>query len=170
MLNTHKKNEYVRYGANGVCLIEDVTKMKVSGDEREFYVLRPVANGASTIYVPADNERLTERMKGVLSKSEIDSLISSARKQSIDWVNDRNERRELFHSIISKCDRRELLLLVSCVYQKKRELIANGKKLASSDDEALKVAERLIEDEFSFSLGLDGDKISDYIKGKLGAV
>ncbi len=170
LLNTHKKNEYVRYGANGVCLIEDVTKMKVAGEERNFYVLRPVASNSSTIYVPADNETLTERMKRVLTKAEIDGLITTTRKQSINWVNDRNDRREYFHSIIAKCDRSELLLLISCIYKKRHELVSVGKRLAASDDEALKLAERLIEDEFSFSLGLGCDEIGEYIRGKLGAV
>jgi RNA polymerase-interacting CarD/CdnL/TRCF family regulator len=142
----------------------------MSGEEREFYVLRPVANPASTIYVPLDNTTLTSRMMGVLTKSEIDKLITTSNAQSLEWVNDRNDRRAFFHSIISKCDRRELMLLVSCIYEKKTELINNGKKLASSDDEALKFAERLIEDEFSFSLGLACSEVGEYIRGRLGVV
>ena len=55
-------NDYVNYKTQGVCKIEDLRPMKFGPDsrEREYYILRPVHQESSQIFVPADNQTLRE--------------------------------------------------------------------------------------------------------------
>jgi len=160
---------YVRYASSGVCRIEEIKTMAMPGthQKREYYVLRPTDNEASVIYVPADNEAMTASMIPVLTRQEIDDIILSACADSMAWVDDRKERAESHRDILKRCDRRELLQLVSCIYLRKKELAGSGRKLASSDEATLRQAERLVNNELTFVLGINESEVGGYIRGLL---
>ena len=63
MAEPYRKGEYVRYSCNGVCLVDDI-RMDTLGKEapKEFYILKPVSNPASTIFVPTASQALVDRM------------------------------------------------------------------------------------------------------------
>ena len=55
----HKKGDHVRYGTNGVCVIADIESIP-SMDRRSiktYYVLRPVAESSTKIFIPLDIPR-----------------------------------------------------------------------------------------------------------------
>lgn len=166
----YKKGDYIRYASNGVCLIEDMRDIDIkrSKKPKKFYVLKPVNASLSTIYVPLDNEELVSRMQRLPSKAEIDCLIDSVEQEKIDWISDRKMRNESFKQIVRNSDPKELLKLVGCIYLEKERLSELGKKLSSTDQNYLSQAESIIENEFSFVLGLADIDIGDYIRKKLG--
>lgn len=165
------KNAYVRYSSSGICLIEDIIVKDFFGthEAKKYFVLRPLSDKASTIYVPSDNENLMSKMSRVLTKDEVDSLIAESAKVGVEWVNDRKARRDYFDAILSRCEQTEYLRLISCLYLKRRELAEEGKKLTSSDEAVLKQAEKSIVNEFSFVLGIRTTQVSEYIRNKLEA-
>jgi len=166
----YKTGDLIRYATTGVCQIAEIKKMRGADRHtvRTFYVLKPVSNKASTVYVPVDNAELVGKMRYILNKDEIDELIVSDLGSRVEWSDDRKIRQENFHSIIKNCDHRELLCLISCIYLKKQELVSIGKKLASTDEAILNQAEELIENEFSFVLGVTKNEVGAYIREKLG--
>lgn len=161
------QNNYVNYGVHGICRIEDVCSMKFNSDSglREYYILKPLNQESAKIFVPADNHKLTERMRPVLSPEEIDEIILSTKDQNMHWISDRKQRALQFQSILMKRDERELLLLVSCLYLKSREC---AKGISNTDAQVLKKAEHIIEQEFSFALKISTQSIGYYIREKLG--
>ena len=52
--------EYVSYGINGMCNIEDIRPMQLSQsvEKMMYYILRPESNPKSTIFVPVNNQKL----------------------------------------------------------------------------------------------------------------
>ena len=169
-MTTFNKGEYIKYATSGVCLIENITKIDYlhNHNPQDFYVLKPASGNTSTVYVPVENEALTSKMRKLLSKEEIDSLIDDSKENVIEWIDDRRTRSEKFKAIISKSETDELLRLVSCLYVKKQELLNDGKKLSSTDESILSSAENLIENEFAFVLHLTNAQISAYIRDRLG--
>jgi len=162
-----KKNDFVVYGRNGVCLIEDIKNMNFGGDNGTYYILKPRSSNSSTVYVPVDKESLVSKMRSIITKKQIDAMLSSASDDAMEWNDTKNERHEKFNSIVSSGDSRMLLSLVMCIYLKKQEKEAAGKHLSSTDEGILRSAEELIEEEFAFALGCPEDKVTDYIKNKI---
>lgn len=170
MNNRYRVNDYIKYGSDGVCLIEDIRLIRFPNAEveREYYILKPVGFPTSTTYVLTDNEGSVSRMRPVMSRSEINDLLHSGDSRTIAWIDERNARRDRFHAVISHGDPRELLDLMRCIYHKRQELAACGKRLTTADEAAFKQAEKLMEGEFSFALGLDIDRVGEYIRLQLG--
>ena len=65
----YKIGEYVVYGSNGICKINDIKDMTLSPiiGQRNYYVLEQMNARSSTIYVATDNEMLCAKMRYVLS-------------------------------------------------------------------------------------------------------
>lgn len=159
-------NDYVNYGTQGICKIEDIRPMKFSFDscERNYYILKPVHQENACIFVPAENQKLIEQMRPILSPEDIDRIILSAKKQKKSWTNDRKKRASKFQDILSRRDECELLQLASCLYLKSMD---SAKGLCSSDVQILKKVEAIIAQEFSFSLNISPQEVGTYIRGKL---
>lgn len=162
-----KKGDVVVYGKNGICSVDDVKEMDFAGEKGMYYVLKPKSSHGSTVYVPLSKENLVSKLRSVMTKNEIDMLIESTRNDEIKWSDSKNERHEKFNEIVLGGNSRELLLLVSCLYLKKQERESMGKHLSSTDEGILKVAERLIEEEFSMALECTPGEVSQYISNKL---
>jgi len=165
-----KENETVVYGRSGVCVIDSIESKSYSlknSSEHKCYVLKPVFDKSSTIFVPVDNEKLTSAMRHVLTKKEIDEMLKSVKKSDAPWIDDRRERNEKFKEILSHGVCRELLLVIKCLTQRKRELSESGKKLCASDDVILKDAHAEVSHEFGYALGLDKNETEDYIVSHL---
>lgn len=160
------KNSYVNYSSQGICEIEDICPMKFSFDscERDYYILQPIHQNNARIFVPAENQKLVEQMRPVLSAEEIDRIILDAKDHSIPWISDRKQRAVKFQSILSRRDECELLQLATCLYLKSRD---GAKGFCSSDGQILKKVEVIIAQEFAFSLNTDTQEVGAYIREKL---
>ena len=141
MAEPYRKGEYVRYACNGVCLVDDI-RLDVpagKGTPKEFYILKPVSNPASTIFVPTGSPALVEKMARLPNREELDQLILSVKDHPLPWIEDRKARLASFQTIVKACDLRELICLVVCISRRKRSLLATGKKLGASDETLLRL-------------------------------
>ncbi len=164
-----EKGDYVIYGIKGICCVEDVKMMSLSPEmpERPYYILRQEENRDLVMSVPADNKKLVAKMRHVLTKPQIDSLLESARGSELMWIDDKRERTERFGEILATGVQKELLLMISCIYLQKQELHTKNKKLNVSDDSTLKAAVKLVREEFAYALGIDPDDVGAYIRRAL---
>lgn len=158
---------FVIYGSNGICKITDLRKEKLCGTKKEYYVLCPIENTGSMIFVPADNEELLNKMKSILNKDEIIDLIKNIGSDDIKWINDNKKRIETFNEILDKGDRCELLKLIKCIYLKKKEMSKENKKLWLADENALKRAEKIINAEFSLVMEISASEVPRFIEQHL---
>ena len=163
-----KKHEVVVYGKNGVCEIEDIKVMNFAGQKEEYYILRPKSSRGSTVYVPVNRAELVSRMRFVISGKEANDILVSASGETMGWIDDKGVRLEEFNSIVSSGDCRAILLLINCMHQKRTEKESHNKHLSSTDENILRLAEELIEEEFSLALECSVEKAKEYIKEKIG--
>lgn len=165
MLNIGKT---VSYGAQGICTISEITEKKFKADIIKYYVLEPVFDKNSKIFVPIDNEKLTSRMKEILSKDEIIEIINSLANEETTWINDDNERKEAYKQIILSGDRNEIVKLIKALYLHRENQKLIGKKLHISDERLLKEAEKVVYDEFAYVLNIDRDDVLPFILKQSG--
>lgn len=161
----YKKGDHVRYGANGVCVVADIETM-TSMDRRsikDYYVLRPVADSGTKIFVPLDNPALLGKIHAILTPAEIDEAIRQSARDPLPWLSDRNRRAEAFKDILKAAEALPLLQLCCCIHARRLHLSQEGKRLSGSDETILKQAERLVENEFAFSLNIPRAEVGAYI-------
>ena len=158
-----KIGTYVMYGKTGVCLIKEQTTMAGG----RYYVLSPVGDSRSSVFVPCDNADLLTRMRPLLTREEIDGLLTDVDTVQMAWVDDRNERAMLYRAITGSGDRKELVRLLVCLMRKKQERIAIGKRLSSMDESFLQECVRLVQEEFSMVLGIAVKEVGPYIQERL---
>ena len=163
MSDAAKIGTYVLYGKTGVCLVKEQTT--ISGGQ--YYVLSPISDARSSVYVPCDNENLVARMRPLLTRDEIDTLLSNADEVRREWVDDRNERALLYRSITGSGDRKELIRLLACLMRRKQERVAMGKRLSSMDENVLQEGVRLVQEEFSMVLGIPASEVGRYIQERM---
>ena len=163
------KGDLVVYGKMGVCSVTGRSTMTIAGDASEYYVLCPMRDRNSSVYVPCDNAQLTARMRPLLTKSEIDDLLRGAQREEVVWIDDKNERAARFRDILTQGDRCRLICLVRCILDEQKARVAVGKKLSSADEMLLKECVRLVEEEFSVALEIPSDEVGAYIRNALDA-
>ena len=160
-------NKYVVYGVHGVCEVEGIVSRRFGPDSsaKDYYVLRPVCEKSSKVYIPVNSSTVTGRMHPILSKKEVDETILGALDGEIKWINDYRKRSEQFHQILSCRDEKELLQMISCLHLHAEE---SGKRLTSGNRQVLQMAQHIIKQEFAFSLNIKPEEVGKYIQMKLG--
>ena len=155
-------NDTVVYGAQGVCRIEEISKREMAGKAMEYYVLKPVYDSNSTLFVPVSNDKLTAKMRRVSSPEEIVALISSMPGENAEWIENENEP-------IARGNRRELIQIIKSLYLHQQKLQEKGKRLHLADDRIFREAERMLYDEFALVLHIKREQVLPFILQQLGA-
>ena len=100
------KGSYVIYRAEGVCVISDIKTEKFNALDKEtqFYILNPVNDRKSMLYVPVDNETLTSMMRPLLSAKEIVALAEELRQLDLLPEGKGHHLAGLLHGHIADSD------------------------------------------------------------------
>ncbi len=167
MSNTVQIGSYVLYGKTGVCLVQEKKSIALGKESSMYYVLCPVSDGHSSVFVPCDNEALVNKMCSLLTKEEIDALLSVADSEKLEWIEDRSQRMRFYRSVLSGNDRRMLIRLICSLFRKKHQRQEQGKRLSSMDESTLQECMRLIDEEFSIVLDIPQSQVVDYILERL---
>ncbi len=159
----------VVYGTQGVCTVKEVSMLKLGKTKGEYYVLSPIDDPGSTVYVPTANEKLMSKLHPVLRGDEADALIADALSEPMEWIVSDNERKAVCDEIVKNGDRKQLMRLVAMLYRRREELKDRKKHFHNIDAQYLKTAERMLHGELAYALGISPDDVSDYIRRLLEA-
>lgn len=167
----YKKGEYVIYGNNGICRIEDIgvpvgTPMGRSG--KEYYTLAPVF-GSGSIYAPVDTKVF---MRPILTKEQAEQLIEQIPEIQGEAFEGKDVRAlsEKYKGCLDTHQCEDLVKLIKTVYLKERVMVESGKKLAKTEQEFGKLAKELLHREFSMALGMPCEEVEAYITEKVNAL
>lgn len=163
----YKIGEYIIYGNDGVCKVEDVGVLNISGinKKRIYYTLKPVYENGK-IFTPIDTSVF---MRSLIKYEEVQQLIESIPYIKDKKCNEKNSRllQIYYKNLLQTHECSDLLTLIAGIYEKKDKAMKSGKKLGQIDNRFMKVAEGLINDEFSVVLGIPREEVADYIKEKI---
>lgn len=163
----YKIGEYIIYGNDGVCKVEDVGVLNISGinKKRIYYTLKPVYENGK-IFTPIDTSVF---MRSLINYEEVQQLIESIPYIKDKKCNEKNSRllQIYYKNLLQTHECSDLLTLIAGIYEKKDKAMKSGKKLGQIDNRFMKVAEGLINDEFSVVLGIPREEVADYIKEKI---
>lgn len=162
----YKVNDTVLHGVSGVCRIDSIETRSFSGKKREYYVLKPLSDERSTVYIPTDNEELLSKMRYILSQQQIYDLIASVQDNELVWIENENQRKEKYRQTLIVGDCRQLIVLLKtlCIYKKNKE--AENKKIHKCDETFLNDAQKLLYDEFSRVINIKKEQFLDFLINK----
>ena len=85
------------YGVEGVCQVSEIISRSFAGNDekKDYYVMVPVHNPASKLYVPVDNEKLLSKIMGLLTYEQVVDLIKKSLGYN-EWIADNKARSRYY--------------------------------------------------------------------------
>lgn len=160
-----KINDYVIYGSNGVCQIEEIEKMSLRNQELEYYILSPVYNNEMIIKIPVNNKKIL--MRELMSKTEVMSLIEDISRNETIEIDDARKRAQEYREIIKSGNAKEIIKVINSIRLEENEKISLGKKLNKTDEDIMIIARKQLYQEIAIVLGIDIDEVGDYIRNNI---
>jgi len=161
--------DYVVFGTDGVCRVEDVGELDMEGVAKDklYYTLAPFGkSGNSRIFAPVEGKRVV--MRKVITPEEAKALISDITSIERLEIRDEKKREETYKHVLQSCDCREIVSLIKEIYSRRQERTAQGKKLPSVDERYFTMAENSLYGELCLPLNIDKDDVKDYICAVVG--
>lgn len=158
-----KKGEYVVNGNKGVCVVEDITTLDISGvdKKREYYILKPLYMSGSTVYVPVDTA--DGSLRRVLSREEADRLIQGIPDiPLITIANDKLLEQE-YRGCMKTNDCAEWIRIIKTIYLRKQKRQEAGRKVTAVDAKYYRLAEDNLYGELAVSLQIPRAEVEGYI-------
>ncbi len=155
-----KVGDFVSYRSEGVCVIADIRdeSFNTMGKSEKYYILAPLHDKNSKLYIPVSNELLTSQMMPLLSEEELRALIDEISSERLEWISDSRARSAGFKSILSTGERKSLIVLVNTIGE--RLSVSNdGKRRCTAGDENIyKKAKKILYDEFSQTVHFENEE------------
>lgn len=161
--------DVVLYGIHGVCKILELEDRKIDRKIIEYYVLEPIEQPGTRFYVPTQNQAAVSKLRPMLTKEQLEQLLYAERGNDDTWINDENQRKQLYRELINSGDRAALVRMVRSLHIHKKEQLNAGKKVHLCDENFLRDAEKLLSSEFSLVLGIEQSAVAAYIQEALEA-
>ena len=157
----------VVYGMHGVCTIIGIETRTINHNAVEYYVLEPVKESGDRYYVPTQNPAAVAKLRAILTKEQLDTLLSSPEVTVDAWITDENQRKQCYRELITSGDRAALLSMVKALHIHKEAQLAQGRRLHLCDENFLRDAEGLLSGEFSLVLGITPNEVGSYIQNAI---
>lgn len=163
----YKVGDMIIYNCEGVCRVESIEKLNVSGIDADklYYNLSPVYH-MGNIFVPVDTKLF---MRPLIKRDEVQRLISLIPmiKTCAMVGHSRRMLEENYNKSILTHDCLDLIKLLKGIYQKAAEAAESKKKLGAIDERFKRRAEELLFGEFAVVLGIPREDVRSYIEIKL---
>lgn len=159
----YKKGDHVVKIPEGICEIEDVGCLDISGVDKDktYYILAPINQRGSKIYIPVDN--VHGRIRNMISNEDAIAFIKSI--PNIDEKDIQNEkmREQEYKAVILSGDNEKIASILKLIYIRKQERAQQGKRLSSTDEKYFKLAEDMLFSELAFVLNVPKENMERYI-------
>lgn len=157
----------VMHPSEGVCTIEELRRMDMSGAQRTYYILKPATEkSSSTVYLPV--ARGNTVLRRLLSKADILDLIHRSREHADLWIADSKQRKEAFTRILSEGNYSKIIRMMQEIHEERARREQDGKKACAADEAILAEAERLLHQEFSYVLHMTLEETAAFVRSELG--
>lgn len=157
-----KVGDFVVKQNTGICRVEDIVKANLMGnEEKEYYVLTPIEDKRSKMYVTTDADRT--RLREVMTADESREFLSRIDEIDAVWVKNDKLREKEYKEAFKTNEPEALVAIIKSLYKRSQMRLAQGKKITSTDEKYFKQAERALYSELALSLNTDIEEIETVI-------
>lgn len=163
-----EKGEYIIYGRSGICRIEDITHLDISGIDQQklYYVLVPLNTRGGRVYFPVDKKDANARR--LISEKEAWALLDEIRDIPEIGIPNEKLREDAYRQALNSCDYRQWVSIIKTLYQRKQMRISRGKKMGTTDERYMKLAEDALYSELAFVMGKNKADMVSFIEEYVG--
>ncbi len=158
----------VLYGIHGICCVTAVEKQRVDKKIVNYLVLEPEGQAGARYLVPMHSEAAMGKLRAMLTREELEALISSESVHENGWIADENRRKDAYRELITAGDREKLMKMVHTLYLHRATQHGAGRKVHMCDDNFLRDAEKLLCSEICAVMDMNADEAKRYLREKLG--
>jgi RNA polymerase-interacting CarD/CdnL/TRCF family regulator len=120
--------------------------------------------------VPLENQAQVDKIRPVLSKKEAMALIDKIPYNKLEWIEDRNDRKDAFADIIVNGSREDIMSMIHLIKCHAKKLSGEGKHLNAQDERALNDARVRMNNEIALALDIEPENVVELIQEKMGEV
>lgn len=160
-----KVGEYVVYGNTGVCKVEGIGPLSIGSSDKDYYTLVPVYGRNSRIYAAVDSDKVV--IRPIMTRKESDALIDEMEEIGTLPIGDEKRREEIYKETMKTCDCKEWVRIIKTLYFRKMDRLSKGKKVTSSDERYLQMAEENLYGELAFSLQMPKEEVEEFMTEKI---
>lgn len=155
--------DYVVKVNDGVCKVEEITHLEMSGvsSEKLYYVMVPIQNNGSRIFVPVDGK--AEELRFVITPEEVEDIMKKVADMDAEWIVNNKFREQKYKEVLHEGNPECMVSYIKLMYQKRQEREAAGKKNTAVDERYLRFMEEAVYVEFAFALGCEKSEIKEKI-------
>lgn len=155
--------QYVVCGNKGVCTVEDITTLDISGVDKakKYYILKPRYVTASTVYVPVDSAGTS--MREVLTKEEAQELIRSIPEIPIMEIKNEKLVEQDYKACMKSNCCKEWVKLIKTIYSRNQKRLEAGRKETAVDSKYFRIAEENLYGELAVALQMERSEVCNYI-------
>lgn len=156
------------YGVEGVCQVSEIISRSFAGsdDKKDYYVMVPVHNPASKLYVPVDNEKLLSKIMELLTYEQVIDLIKKSLGYN-EWIADNKARSRYYKEVLSSYDREKIFALARILYLAKCGKLPEVKKLYVMDEDILRKTSQILYSEISYVVDVSQEDVLPFIAGEI---
>lgn len=163
MKGVYQIGEKVLYGSHGICRICGTEERTVDRVKRQYLVLEPVDQTGAKYFVPTHNAAALAKLRPILSREALETLLRSEDVKKDAWIEDENERKQSYRELINSGDRTALIRMVASLHRHKQAQAQAGRKFHLCDENFLRDAEKLLSTEFSLVLDIEQEQVGSYV-------
>lgn len=156
-------NDYVVYGSEGVCLVEEIGHPAISGldSSKQYYTLAPIYRSGK-IYTPVDSPIL---VRLVITKEVAKGIILKIGSIGYELDVPKNIKlaNQYYKELVRSYDCEKLISIIKYVLAKQREFSLIKKNIPAVDLNFMKIAEEMLFGEFAFALEADPKDVREEI-------
>ena len=155
------KDEYVFHESGGVCRIADIQVAPLDNmpADRSYYIVQPLHDPNSVIYVPVDSDRIF--LRRLLTKAEAQELLSQIPQIAVIEAENAKALRGKYIDAMHTHSPIEWVRVIKTIYQ--RAQAARAQRLSETERSFSESAKRHLHTELSLALELPLQEIEQYI-------
>lgn len=157
-----KIGDYIVKSNTGICKVEDIVFLDMSGDgEKQYYVLLPIDDARAKLFVNVEADRT--KVRPVMTKDDAAAFINKIESIKAVWIANDKLREQKYKEAFRSNEPEALVGVIKNLYQRGQDRLAEGKKIAATDEKYFRMAEKALYSELAFSLELKREDIESLI-------
>ncbi len=162
-----ERDEYVFHESGGVCKIADIQAAPLENmpADRLYYILKPVHDPNSVIYIPADSEQIF--LRRLMKREEAEELLD--RIPFVRTIEESNAKllRAKYIELMKLHDPVEWVRVIKTVYVRVQMQPNSGRRVSDSERAFAETAKRHLHTELSLALELPFAKMEAHIADRI---